>query len=47
MTTCNLQEHVFEKGGVTVICSKCSKTFEDYQKDLMAFIDEYRAKKKS
>jgi hypothetical protein len=47
MNSCDLKEHLFEKGGTSAICSKCSKTFEDYQKDLMSFIDGYRANKKS
>jgi hypothetical protein len=45
--SCDLKEHFFENGGLTLICSKCSKTFEDYQKDLKTFIVAYRDNKKS
>lgn len=45
--SCDLKEHLFENGGLTLVCSKCSKTFEDYQKDLKTFIIAYRDNKKS
>lgn len=47
MNSCDLKEHSFEKVSLKLICSKCSKTFEDYQKDLMTFIYAYRDNKKS
>jgi hypothetical protein len=45
--SCDLKKHLFENGGLTLICSKCLKTFEEYQEDLEVFIKDYRNNKKS
>jgi hypothetical protein len=46
MTKCELKEHIFEKGNLTMVCTKCSIPYEEYASDLMDFIAEYRANKK-
>lgn len=42
MDKCDIKNHLFEKGGETMICSKCSMTFEEYTIALIDYVEDYR-----
>lgn len=46
MQECNVKDHIFEKGGKTMVCSKCAKTFEVYREDLINHVETYRHNKR-